>query len=62
MTFLGSRQSLERMSEHPLGQAIIHAAKERHLVLADVKDFANVAGKGIRASWAMRLWLPEILD
>src|SRR5258708_872791 len=40
--------SLEQMSEHPLGQAIVREAKERHIPLTAVHDFANVAGKGIR--------------
>ncbi len=40
--------SLEQMSEHPLGQAIVRAAKDRHILLSAVEDFANVAGKGIR--------------
>jgi Cu+-exporting ATPase len=40
--------SLEQMSEHPLGQAIVREAKERHIPLTAVQDFANVVGKGIR--------------
>lgn len=40
--------SLEQMSEHPLGQAIVREAKDRHIPLAAVHDFANVPGKGIR--------------
>src|SRR5882757_3500889 len=40
--------SLEQMSEHPLGQAIVREAKDRRIPLAAVHDFANVAGKGIR--------------
>jgi Cu+-exporting ATPase len=40
--------SLEQMSEHPLGQAIVREAKDRRIPLAAVQDFANVAGKGIR--------------
>src|SRR5258705_3788166 len=39
--------SLERMSEHPLGQAIVRAAREQGISLAEVADFTNVAGKGI---------------
>lgn len=44
--------SLERMSEHPLGQAIVRAAKERHIALADVEGFENLAGKGIKGKLA----------
>src|SRR3977135_1495269 len=45
--------SLERMSEHPLGQAIVRAAKEQGIALAEVNDFANVAGKGITGRLAV---------
>jgi soluble P-type ATPase len=40
--------SLERFSEHPLGQAIVRSANERNIALAEVDDLENVAGKGIR--------------
>jgi Cu+-exporting ATPase len=39
--------NLERLSEHPLAQAIMRAAGEKHLPSATVADFANVAGKGV---------------
>ena len=38
---------LERASQHPLGSAIVQAANERGLHLADVSDFDAPAGKGI---------------
>jgi Cu+-exporting ATPase len=38
--------SVERGSEHPLALAILNAAKERSLVLADVSGFASPSGKG----------------
>jgi len=38
--------SVERGSEHPLAQAILDAARERQLALAEVSDFASSAGKG----------------
>jgi Cu+-exporting ATPase len=38
--------SVERGSEHPLGQAISKAAQERGLSLGEVSDFASHAGKG----------------
>jgi Cu+-exporting ATPase len=38
--------SVERGSEHPLGQAISNAAKARGLSLGEVSDFASLAGKG----------------
>jgi P-type Cu+ transporter len=39
--------SLERLSEHPLGAAIVRAAQEKQIVLADASDFRYVAGKGV---------------
>jgi Cu+-exporting ATPase len=41
--------SAERGSEHPLGEAIVHAAKERALPLSEPLNFAALAGQGIRA-------------
>jgi P-type Cu+ transporter len=42
--------SLERSSQHPLGAAIVRAAKERGLPLADVQDFDAPAGKGVKGT------------
>jgi Cu+-exporting ATPase len=39
--------SLERSSQHPLGAAIVRAAIERGLRLADVQDFDAPVGKGV---------------
>jgi P-type Cu+ transporter len=39
--------SLERASEHPLAHAIVAAAEERKLKLADVSDFDSPVGKGV---------------
>ncbi|HXF51149.1 MAG TPA: heavy metal translocating P-type ATPase [Dehalococcoidia bacterium] len=41
--------SAERGSEHPLGEAIVNAARERGLDLADPARFEAVAGRGVRA-------------
>ncbi len=41
--------SAERGSEHPLGEAIVRAAHERGLTLAQPEQFEAVAGHGIRA-------------
>src|SRR5262249_31321036 len=38
--------SVERGSEHPLALAILNAAKERQLALAEVSGFASPSGKG----------------
>jgi Cu+-exporting ATPase len=39
--------SLERASEHPLAEAIVRAAAERGLALADVDGFESTAGEGV---------------
>lgn len=40
----------EHPSEHPLGAAIVRAAKTRGLALADVTDFTAEPGRGVRAT------------
>ena len=40
--------SAEHLSEHPLAQAIVRAAREKNLSLAEVAEFENLAGKGVR--------------
>ncbi len=42
--------SLERGSEHPLATAIVQAAHERGLTLAEPKDFDSPVGKGVLGS------------
>ena len=39
--------SVERASEHPLATAVVGAARERGLILADVADFDSPVGKGV---------------
>jgi Cu+-exporting ATPase len=39
--------SLERASEHPLAEAIVRGAQEKGIVLAQVKDFQSLTGKGV---------------
>lgn len=41
--------SVERGSEHPLGQAVVDEAESRDLTLMDPEDFEAVAGHGVRA-------------
>jgi len=41
--------SAERGSEHPLGEAIVSAAKEKGVTLADTADFNAIPGHGIEA-------------
>jgi Cu+-exporting ATPase len=40
--------SLEKLSEHPLALAVVGAAKEKNLALLEVRDFENLAGRGVR--------------
>jgi Cu+-exporting ATPase len=49
--------SAERGSEHPLGEAIVRAAQERGLALAQPERFEAIAGQGITAVIEGRLVL-----
>ncbi len=40
--------SLERGSEHPLGEAVVKGALKRDLILLDGSDFTAIAGQGIK--------------
>jgi Cu+-exporting ATPase len=42
--------SVERTSEHPLGEAIVRAAQERGLTLAQPDGFEALTGHGVRAT------------
>jgi heavy metal translocating P-type ATPase len=46
--------SAERGSEHPLGRALVKAAQDQGLALAEPEPFAAVSGFGIRATVAGR--------
>jgi Cu+-exporting ATPase len=39
--------SLNKLSEHPLGQSIANHGKEKGIAFQDVKDFQAIAGKGV---------------
>jgi P-type Cu+ transporter len=43
--------SVENSSEHPLGEAIVEAAKEEGLSLIEPESFQSVTGHGIEAKW-----------
>ena len=51
--------SIEQGSQHPLGAAIVAAAKERSLALSQARDFSYLPGRGLRgrenlmSSWEM---------
>ncbi|MDF4233520.1 heavy metal translocating P-type ATPase, partial [Enterococcus faecalis] len=49
--------SAEQGSEHPLGEAIVGAAKERQLPLAEGSDFSAIPGHGIRVTVNERVLL-----
>ncbi len=42
--------SIERLSEHPIAQAIVRAANDKNLALTEVGDFVNLAGKGVQGT------------
>ena len=46
--FLQLVASSEKGSEHPLGEAIVQAAQERHLELVDLEKFEAITGQGIK--------------
>ena len=46
---LGLAASAERASEHPLGEAVMAAARERGLSLSDVQGFNALPGYGVEA-------------
>ena len=41
--------SLEKLSEHPLGEAIVAAAEEKSLVLAEAGNYKQIPGQGFTA-------------
>ncbi|WP_157014236.1 heavy metal translocating P-type ATPase [Mesorhizobium xinjiangense] len=45
---LGLAASLEKGSEHPLAEAIVGAARENDVAIAEVTDFDAVTGKGVQ--------------
>ncbi|PKM44040.1 MAG: copper-translocating P-type ATPase [Gammaproteobacteria bacterium HGW-Gammaproteobacteria-1] len=48
-TVLALAASLEQQSEHPIGAAIVAAARERDLALGDVANFRALPGRGATA-------------
>ncbi len=40
--------SVERNSEHPVGEAVVRYARSQEVNLTDVKDFEAIAGSGVR--------------
>ncbi|NIR17777.1 MAG: HAD family hydrolase, partial [Desulfobacterales bacterium] len=42
--------SLERKSEHPIGEAIVEEAEERGFSSVETKDFEALAGRGVQGT------------
>ncbi|MCL1946171.1 MAG: heavy metal translocating P-type ATPase [Chitinivibrionia bacterium] len=49
--------SVEKNSEHPLGQAIVFYAQDKGVSFLDVNDFAAVVGRGVEANVAGKVVL-----
>jgi Cu+-exporting ATPase len=47
LNLLSLAGSLERSSEHPLAAAVVAAARDRKLALAEVADFRSLTGEGV---------------
>ncbi|MEW4491062.1 heavy metal translocating P-type ATPase [Thalassoglobus sp. JC818] len=47
---LTTTAALEQQSEHPLGEAILEAAREQNFTLPDVQDFDSSTGMGIQGT------------
>ncbi|KAA8810438.1 copper-translocating P-type ATPase [Lactobacillus crispatus] len=43
--------SLENNSEHPLATAVVKKAKENNISLANIKNFAAIEGRGVKANY-----------
>ncbi len=48
LSILHIAASLEKLSEHPLALAIVNAAKDKNVILKEVHEFENLAGRGIK--------------
>ncbi len=51
---LGLVAAAERVSEHPLGEAVVRGARERGVEVVEPDGFDSVTGKGVRATVAGR--------
>lgn len=54
---LGIVSSLEAMSEHPLAEAIVEYANEKHIPSVKVEDFSSIPGKGVEGKVAGKQYL-----
>ena len=46
--------TLEARSEHPLGRAVVDAARSRNLIIGEPEDFTAVTGGGVKGRWTGR--------
>lgn len=53
---LRAAASVEQASEHPVGRAIVRAAKEAQLDLAQIQGFQAHGGSGVQADYDGRTW------
>ena len=49
--------SIEKNSEHPLGNAIVERAKQQQLKLEEISDFLSIHGRGIKAKLGPKQYL-----
>jgi len=54
---LGLAASIEQNSEHPLGRAIVDAARDRNISLSPVEGFDSITGGGVQGQVAGRMVL-----
>jgi len=50
-TLLSLACSLEKMSEHPLGEAIVGYCKENHAEMVEISSFAAISGRGVEGEY-----------
>ena len=50
-SLLSISASIEKLSEHPLGEAIVKKAEEEKLILSEIKGFKSITGKGVEGEF-----------
>jgi Cu+-exporting ATPase len=54
---LAAAASLEKLSEHPIGSAVVRKAEEKRLKLSEPKGFEALAGRGVKGSIGRRSYV-----
>jgi Cu+-exporting ATPase len=49
-SLLSIAASIEKLSEHPLGEAIVKKAEDKNLALSEVEGFKSLTGKGVEGT------------